>query len=275
MSRFSNFAHNWQDYVVLVVVVLVSLSLIFFGNEQTHNGKVQTLAIEMMGRSAAPVWKIRQYFNIMETNRELRRENALLQLHNAQLNEAYNENQRLRKLLGLGLMQEYDCIPAKVLGRQQTGIHTIILSAGREQNVRPNMSVVSANGLVGKISHSGPCYSSAQLLIDRNFRVAVRIQRSRVEGIFRWQEGTSGVLEGVHHRADVQVDDIVITSGMSSLFPPGLLIGKVIKVESMSTGLFQDITVQALVDFNRLEEVFIVKQNQPIPMNIQNESNDQ
>ncbi len=274
MSRFSNFTHNWQDYLILVVAVLVSLSLIFFGNEQSHNGKVQALAIEMMGRIASPVWKARQYFNIMDTNRDLRRENALLQLYNAQLNEAFHENQRLRKLLGLGLMQEYDCIPAKVLGRQQTGIHTIILSAGLEQNVRPNMPVVSANGLVGKISQSGPNYSSAQLLIDRNFRVAVRVQRSRVEGIFKWQEGTVGVLESVHHRADVQGGDIVITSGMSSLFPPGLLIGRVIKVESVSTGLFQDITVQALVDFDRLEEVFIVKQNQPIPMNIQNESND-
>jgi cell shape-determining protein MreC len=52
------------------------------------------------------------------------------------------------------------------------------------------------------------------------------------------------------------------------------LIGRVIKVESVSTGMFQDIAVQALVDFDRLEEVFIVKQNQPIPMNIQNESDD-
>jgi rod shape-determining protein MreC len=228
-------------------------------NNHVKNGHIQSIAIQFMGHITEPVWKARQILDSVRENHELRYENALLKLENASLMEAYYENIRLRKLLNVGLIENFNCIPAKILGRNFVGIHSVLLSAGKDQGVKVNMPIISAEGLAGKIISVSSDYSTAQLLIDRNFRVAARDQKTRVEGIFQWTEGEYGRMMDVHHRAEIEKGDQIITSGMSSLFPPGLPIGMVTKIEDRESVLFKTVWVKPFVDFRKLEEVFVIQ----------------
>ena len=130
------------------------------------------------------------------------------------------------------------------------------------------MAVVTAQGLAGKVLQVGNNHSTAELLLDRNFRVSALVQRSRVSGIVKWIEGESVVLSQVPKRSDVKIEDQVITSGLSLIFPGGLKIGKVTSVEEEEKGMFMTITLKPAVDFTKLEEVFVIR-NQEFPTQAQ------
>lgn len=264
MRRSRWFEH---DFILLLVLVALAIGMMFLSNDPTQNGPIQTLAVELVGRLAKPVWLVRQFGDQVQDNRLLRLENVRLKMENSRLQEAYYENIRLHELLDLELTRQYDCVLAKVIGQDRTGIHSLLISVGENKGVRVNMPVVCAQGLVGKVQTAGPSYSRVQFLIDSNFRVAARIQRSRVEGIFRWSPDQGGLLTDVQHREDVRVGDILVTSGISTLFPAGLQVGTVTQVDSDISVLFQEIRVTPSVDLNRIEEVFIILNSQFLPQN--------
>ncbi|HOX86373.1 MAG TPA: rod shape-determining protein MreC [bacterium] len=257
-SLFRRYSFS-RDLVVFVLLSLTALGLIFLGNDQSQNGAVQAVAVDLMGRLAAPVRDLESLRDLRNENGRLRQENALLLLEQTQLREAGYENSRLRQLLDLSQRLPYDTMPARVLGRNTVGIHTLLISVGRNSGIAPNMPVLSSLGLVGKVLDVGKTSSTVHLLTDRNFRVAVRVQRTRVEGIFQWSEGAGGSLHGVHHRASVAVGDTIVTSGMSSIFPSGLLVGIVEQIDSQESVLFQKIRVQPTMPFDRLEEVTVIR----------------
>ncbi|MBN1541054.1 rod shape-determining protein MreC [candidate division KSB1 bacterium] len=257
-SLFRKYAVS-RDYPVLMLLLVVALGLIFLANDQTQNGPAQRVAVDLMGRLAVPLGTLVELRHLKSENEDLRLENARLRLEQLRLREAELENVRLRRLLHLDYLNRYDALPARVLGRNRIGIHTLVVSVGKSNGVVEHMPVISSDGLVGKILHAGESASTVHLLADRNFRVAARVRRSRAEGIFQWLEGDEGELAGVHHRADVAVGDTIVTSGMSSIFPKGLPVGIASRVEIGQSVLFQQIRVRPTVDFDRLEEVTILR----------------
>jgi rod shape-determining protein MreC len=120
------------------------------------------------------------------------------------------------------------------------------------------MPVVTENGLAGKVVATSGGYAVAQILYNREMRISARDQRSRVDGIIRWDGGEMLTFADVAKTLDVQAGDVVITSEYSSLFPPGIRIGVVASARASEGSLFQAIAVKPSVDFARMEEVFVV-----------------
>jgi rod shape-determining protein MreC len=112
--------------------------------------------------------------------------------------------------------------------------------------------------LVGKVVDVFEKSSLVQLLMDRNCPVSAMIQRTRVSGILNYHGGNTFRLENVPWRMDVRQGDQIISSGMGDLFPKGLHLGRVIGVRSNERSLFKEISVEPSVDFNSLEEVFVI-----------------
>ena len=125
------------------------------------------------------------------------------------------------------------------------------------------MPLVSAQGLVGKLYSIGKNQSLGQLLIDQNFRVSSRIQRSRITGIVKWHNGILS-LDHVPKRSDIIKGDTVITSGLTNMFPKGLIIGTVYEVTENIDGLFMQILVTPSVNFANIEALFVVDHNSRI-----------
>lgn len=199
------------------------------------------------------------------TLRDLRKENErireeLSRVRNVDpLREEYRlENQRLRLLLGLRETLTYPLVGARVTRRPDDEVfQTAILSIPPDAGVEVLMPVVSPAGLVGQIRTVSGSKAMVHLITDRNSGIAVLTQRRRVQGIVSG-EGTGNLrMEYVVRSSDIQVGDLVLTSGLEGIFPKGIAVGTVIGVRK-GESLIQKVELAPAVAFHRLEEVLVL-----------------
>lgn len=259
-SKISSFLRDW---LILFLAVLVSLGALFFANDARTLGSIHTISLEIIGHMTEPLANLRAYLALETENRRLHEINAALQLKNAQMAEAWYENVRLRQLLGFKMTAPYDLIAATVTGRQQQqGLSSLILDAGAAQGVRVNMTVVSADGLVGRVHSVSASYCTVQAFEDRAFSCAAMVQRSRLEGMFKWEGYNHGILTGIYLSGDVRRGDLIVTSGTNSIFVPGLKLGTVSFIDEAESGMYRKIYVEPKVDLALLREVYIIRRPQ-------------
>ncbi len=198
---------------------------------------------------------------IRQENEQLRSENQLISQENAIAMEKLAAYDRLIKMVEFKEYYSYDMIGAQVIGREPSNwFHSVIIDRGIKDEVEIDMGVATYNGLVGKVIQSEKNTSKVLLLLDQGCSVGAMVQRSREIGVIKG--GTDGVycfLDYIAHDADIQINDIVVTSGMGSSVPKGIIIGRVMAIKKEKHDLFQRILVKPEVDFNKLEEVFVVK----------------
>lgn len=198
-----------------------------------------------------------------EDNRILKNRIAGLQTELILYKEGYLEAQRLQKLLSLQNDYHHSPIAARVIGREQAALSkTLWINKGSAHGLKSGMPVIVPPGLIGRLTDVSWHSSKVMLLIDENSNVDVLIQRTRVQGIVRGAGSHGCVVRYVSKIQDVKEGDVIMTSGMSNIFPKGLLIGKVSHVDPMDVGLFLKIQIAPLVDFTTLEEVLVLVADQ-------------
>ena len=124
------------------------------------------------------------------------------------------------------------------------------------------MAVATHRGLVGRVVSIDSQTAKVLLILDQRSAVGGMIQRSRDIGVVKGSESNYCYIEYLSHDADVKINDIVITSGLGSIFPKGIIIGKIVGIKKESHDLFQKVIVRPEVDFTKLEEVFVVKKSE-------------
>jgi rod shape-determining protein MreC len=180
---------------------------------------------------------------------------------------------RLRELLELRQVLPHQTLVAQVIVREALPwFRSVTIDKGSQQGVALNAAVISPTGVVGRVIGVGPRAAKVQLLLDQQSGVGARIERSRVTGVVSGQvsrQAASGdasssdlLMKFVPMLADVVEGDVVVTSGLDRMFPPGLVIGRVRSVVRGS-GLFKDVRVSASADFDRLEEVLVIRDAAP------------
>ncbi|MCK8601129.1 rod shape-determining protein MreC [Desulfoferrobacter suflitae] len=205
--------------------------------------------------------------------KNLRHENQILrdQVNESQrtvtdYKEAYIENLRLRRLLDFKNTIRAEAIPAQVVLHDLTGwFQTLIVDKGFKDGIGPDMAVVNDEGVVGRILDVSDRYSRVLLITDPGSSVDAIIQRNRVRGILSGKDATGCILKYVRGNLDVQVGDLIITSGKDGIFGKGLRLGTVQGIFKDPVDLFQKIEVKPLVRLAALEEVLIIKRETPVP----------
>ena len=202
--------------------------------------------------------------------RGVRAENGRLQERQRDAEEAG----RLRELLELRQVLPHDTLVAQVVVREALPwFRSLMIDKGTRQGVTLNAAVISPTGVVGRVIRVGPQAAQVQLLLDQQSGVGARIERSRVTGVVSGQvsrqasssgEASPGdlLMKFVPMLADVVEGDVVVTSGLDRMFPPGLVVGRV-RTVVRGSGLFKDVRVTASADFDRLEEVLVVRETPP------------
>jgi rod shape-determining protein MreC len=245
---------------VLSLCILFSLILLL-ASTMDSQWPFHKFLLDGIGILGGKVYRLHSYYNLTEENKKLRQLNARLSFDNMQLQDALLENLRLRELLAFKEKTPYQLLPAEVVGQNPQSIFNgLILNEGSSRNIAAGDPVLTADGLVGKIIIVDENSSVCQILLDRNSRVSAKIQRNRELGIVAWDGGANFNLLYIAKTIDVLVGDVIQTSGFSQIFPENIKIGIVSHVSKDVEGLFQDIVVQPSVNFNRLEEVFILKE---------------
>ena len=257
MIRLLNFIIEIRDAFVLVLCILLSF-LLMITTDTDSGGPFRSVAMNSVGYFGQIIYRAQAYFDLSEENKTLRHENTNLAYENMQLQDALLENIRLRKLLGFREKSQLQLTAAEVIGQNPHDIvNGLLLNAGVERGIRRSAAVLTADGLVGKIINSDNNFSVCQILFDPTSRVSAKIQRNREFGIISWDGGNQLKLLYLAKTIKVYVGDVIVTSGMSQIFPENIKIGVVVEVSLENKGMFQDILVQPSVNFNRLEEVQI------------------
>lgn len=206
--------------------------------------------------------------NLRHENRLLREQVNELQGKVTDYKEAYVENLRLRRLLDFKNTIRAQAIPARVVVHDLTGwFQTLIVDKGFKDGIGPDMAVVNDEGVVGRILDVSDRYSRVLLITDPGSSVDAIIQRNRVRGILSGKDSTGCILKYVRGNLDVQVGDLIITSGKDGIFSKGLRLGVVQGIFKDPVDLFQKIEIKPLVRLAALEEVLIIKREDPVPDN--------
>jgi len=265
------FPKKHQSIIIACLLVIISLIILSYSVKQPNKDSFfRRLVLE----AAAPladmisvsfkglneVW--RRYIILVgmeEENRRLKKENALLTQEIIQYREGYLEGIRLQKHLALEEKVKYPTITARVIDRDQISIiKTILINKGTSHGLRVDLPVVADQGVVGRIIETSWHASKILLLIDENSNIDALIEENRIQGILQGAGSLGCSLKYIPKTETVAVGNIVISSGLSGLFPKGLLLGVVKNVDKTNSGLFQKIDIAPFVDFARLEEVTVI-----------------
>ncbi|MGA3209174.1 MAG: rod shape-determining protein MreC [Syntrophales bacterium] len=265
------FPKKHQPLIIACLLVIISLIILSYSVKQpTKVGFFRELILETAAplasmitvsfKDLAGVWK-RYIFlvGLEDENGRLKKDNALLMQEINRYREGYLENIRLQKLLALKERTNHHTIVAMVIGREQTSIvKTILINKGTSHGLRLDLPVIADQGVVGRIIETSAHVSRILLLIDENSNTDALIQENRIQGILQGAASLGCSLKYIPKTETVSVGNIVVTSGLSGLFPKGLLLGVVKNVEKTDSGLFQKIDIAPFVDFSRLEEVMVI-----------------
>jgi rod shape-determining protein MreC len=258
MRRFLYILESYREYLLLAFLSVISLAL-FPLNDNPQIKQLRAYTIAGIGMLNKPVSFFTETFTLRGENQRLRRANIQLSDEVYQLREARLENIRLRRMLQFSEHSRFELIPAKVVGRSADPVrNTATINVGTHHGISEYMPVVTDAGLVGRVILASERFSVVQLMINRDFRTSAKIERSRVDGILRWNGSDGMLLTNVAKTLDVIEGDIVLTSEYSNVFPPGLYVGVVSRVFNVPGSLTKEIQIVPGVDFTRLEEVFII-----------------
>ncbi len=164
----------------------------------------------------------------------------------------------LRQLLELRERAGLETAAAEVIAASAVPeFRTITIDKGTEDGLQADMAVISAGGVVGRVILPSRRAAQVQLLIDNNAAVGATIERSRAQGVVIGAGAGELRMQYVPGTADVNVGDLVVTSGIDGIYPKGFVIGTVEQVDG-GRGTYHEIVVRPAVDFTRLEEVLVV-----------------
>lgn len=178
---------------------------------------------------------------------------------NRELNEIALSNARLRNLLKFQNSTSTKTLAAEVVGKDPSPWYkTIIIDKGSAEGVKKWQPVVIPESIVGHVMDVSTHYAKVLLIVDRNSAVDARVQRTRARGIIRGETKGRFFFNFVLRKDDIKVGDQVVSTGFDGVFPKGFPIGSVSGIIRKNSGIFQDVYVSPLVDFDKLEEVMVL-----------------
>lgn len=194
-----------------------------------------------------------------ESLSDLKQQNAELTGQVAQLAEAKETAERLEGLLGLQSTYNLQSTAARIIGGSSDAwSQTVTIDKGSLDGFEIGMPVCNAYGVIGQITEVALSSSTVLLINDETSGVSAMVQSSRAQGMLRGQADGSLRLEYVSTDYDVQVGDIVITSGLGGVFPKGLPLGTVSSVERRDNDVYYDIVVRTSASTENNEEVLVI-----------------
>jgi len=197
--------------------------------------------------------------NTNKLNRRLTKELAELKGEIFHLEEVLKENKRLKELLQFGEEIKRKKVLAQVIGWDSSNQFRVLrVNKGSNSGILPKSPVVTADGLVGYVYRVAKNYSDILTILDRNNRVDAIITRTRSHGIVEGLSNFKCYMKYVVRKEPVQSGDLVITAGLGTIYPKGLKIGSVSRIEKESYGITQFIEIDPSVNFHKIEEVAIL-----------------
>jgi rod shape-determining protein MreC len=213
--------------------------------------------------SSSNLWHNYFYLRgVRQENRDLKQQIQQMEIERVRLREDANQAHRLQALLGFKEQFIAKTVAAQVIGSSGSEqSRSVYIDKGTNDGLRPDMAVITGDGVVGKILRVFQSTSQVLLVNDQTSGVGAILEKSRLQGVLRGTPAGEIVLEKVMSDQPVQPGDKVLTSGGDQIFPKGLPVGTVTRI-SPGSELFLNIRVKPAADLSRLEEVLVITQQQ-------------
>jgi rod shape-determining protein MreC len=203
----------------------------------------------------------KQYLRLAETNEALARDNLQLRNQLSMLTSRIESYSHLA--VDTSLDKRYIYLPARVISNSVTKKYNYLtLNVGRKHGVSVDMGVVTHSGVIGIVTGVSDSYSSVISLLNVDLKISARVKKNRYFGSLAWdgKDYRHVVLTEIPTHVSLVPGDTIVTSGFSSIFPPELMLGTVVKSDN-SSGNFLNVDVLLSIDFRQLDNVWVVMNN--------------
>lgn len=265
MHNLTEFLAKHNHWFVFLVLEVVSMVLLFRYN--SFQGSVWfSSANAVTGKVYEWDSAVESYFSLSGVNSQLTQRNAFLEQQVRMLDDSIarltrSQEAAVTRLSSMVPFQGCRLIPAKVVANMVNRYDNLItIDKGSADGVKRDMGVVCGMGVVGIVYLVSEHYSIVIPALNSHSNISCTIQRRGYFGYLRWRGGSSQLayLEDVPRHAHFKLGDNVVTSGYSSVFPPGVMVGKVLHVFNSADGLSYRVQVKLSTDFARLRDVCLV-----------------
>ncbi|BCF86978.1 rod shape-determining protein MreC [Paraburkholderia largidicola] len=262
----------------LIFFVLVALALLI------SDARFRTLEIVrgVLGAGLYPLQRAalvpRDIFmgaaDLAVTGATLRGENDKLRTRNLQLSQQANqaaqldaENAHLRNLLQLSQRMTTQSIPAEIqYDTRDPFTQKVVIGRGSQQGIRDGSPVVNEDGVIGQVTRVFPMQSEVTLLTDKDQAVPVQIVRTGLRSvIYGTPKGDALDLRFVPISADVLAGDELVTSGLDGIYPPGLPVAKVVRVDKQADTAFARVICQPIAPVRGARDLLVLHYENNVP----------
>lgn len=246
--------------IIFILLEIVSFSLIIRHNEY-QRAIFSENASTLFGNVSSTITSIKDYFRLKEINESLANENILLK-------NRLEEYELLRDTIIHGMVVQ-DSIPVyEYIGAKQVNAtynrtkNYITLNRGRKNGLQKEMAVCTPEGIVGLIQDLSDHFAVVIPLINVDSRISAKIKKNNYYGSLQWDgnDYAYSYLNDIPYHVEVNAGDTIVTSGLSKIFPEGIVVGYVESVDK-ETANFLKIKVKLAVDFKRINHVYVILNN--------------
>jgi len=264
MKNLLEFLTKYYHWFIFVVLEVASVILLFQYN--SYQGSVWfSSANTVVGKLYEWRSDVESFFSLTTKNEELTLRNFYLERQVHELSAAYFELTKDTTVLernGLKFLQRYSLIPAKVVSNSVNKPDNLLtIDKGRKDGVKVDMGVACGNGVVGIVYLVGEHYSVViPALNSTSSRISCAIRGRDYFGYLHWAGGDASraYVEDIPRHAQFRRGEWVVTSGYSSIFPPGVMVGQIEKVFNSPDGLSYRLQLKLATDFGNLRDVFVI-----------------
>ena len=263
MRNLLDFLARHNHWFVFVLLEVISAVLLFKYN--SYQGSVWfSSANAVSGRVYEASAAVGQYFSLVTVNRQLTQRNVYLEREVARMAqehaEATADSSYLQRLQN-NQTNRYRTVPARVVSSSLDRLNNFItIDKGEADGVKKDMGVVCGTGIVGIVYLTSAHYSVVIPVLNSKSNISCSIRGRGYFGYLHWMGGVpdEAYLDDVPRHARFRIGDVIVTSGYSSVFPPGMLVGKVMRVYNSANGLSFRLRIKLTTDFGNLRDVCVI-----------------
>ncbi len=263
MRNLLEFLSKYNHWFVFILLEIIS-AVLLFGYNSYQNSVWFSSANALAGNVYAVSAQVQSFFRLNEVNQALTAHNVALQRQVNELEERVMNlsNDSTQKIIDKAeLFKGFQLISAKVITNSVDKRDNLItLDKGSADGIQPNMGVISGMGVVGIVYMVSEHYSVVLSLLNSQSNISCTIKGKGYLGYLHWNGGNAetAFLDDIPRHAKLRKYDQIITSGYSSIFPQGIVVGRVTNAYNSLDGLSYKLKVRLSTDFSRLRDVFVV-----------------
>ena len=263
MKNLIAFIAKYNHWFVFIILEAISAVLLFQYN--SYQGSVWFSSANVVAGKVYE-WnsEIESFFSLTKVNEELTQRNIYLEHQVSQLSSRITkltDDQSFLHSNQLQMLSSYKLIPAKVVTNETNKRDNLItIDKGEADGVKKDMGVVSGTGVVGIVYMTSPHYSIVIPVLSTHSNISCTIEKRGYFGYLHWNGGPISLayVDDIPRHAKFRRGDNIVTSGYSSIFPQGIMVGKVGYVFNSADGLSYRVQVHLSTDFGRLRDVCVI-----------------